>query len=62
MGIYRVSEQAEAELDGIWLYIAQDTSIDTANHLIDSITARFVIDSRSDLTAIFSFIEEAMTQ
>ena len=42
MSGYRVSEQATAELDSIWLYVARDSnSIEIANTLIDSITARF---------------------
>jgi plasmid stabilization system protein ParE len=39
---FRLLPEAEAELDGIWLYIARESgSIDTANRLIDNITDRF---------------------
>ena len=42
MPAYRVSEQAQADLDGIWLYVAQDiSSIDIASALVESISARF---------------------
>ena len=38
---HRVSPQAEADLDDIWYYVAKEsTRIETANHLIDSITDR----------------------
>lgn len=40
MSACRVSEEAETELDAIWLYIAQDSSIETASRVIDSIIAR----------------------
>lgn len=41
---HRVSPRAAADLEGIWHYVAQESgSIDTANHLIDSITNRFLL-------------------
>jgi plasmid stabilization system protein ParE len=44
---HRVSPQAEADLDGVWYYVAKESgSIETANHLIDSITDRFFLLSR----------------
>jgi toxin ParE1/3/4 len=47
MAEYRLSEEAEAELDGIWLYIAQDSgSIERATQLIESITDRFWLLAR----------------
>jgi toxin ParE1/3/4 len=43
----RVSPQAIADLDAIWYYVATESgSIETANHLIDSITDRFFLLSR----------------
>jgi toxin ParE1/3/4 len=42
-----VSPQAEADLDGVWYHVAKESgSIETANHLIDSITDRFFLLSR----------------
>ncbi len=44
---HRISLQAEADLDGIWLYIATETgSVETADRLIDSVTERFSLLSR----------------
>ena len=44
---HRVSPQAISDLDGIWYYVATENgSIETANHLIDSITDRFFLLSR----------------
>ena len=44
---HRVSPQAEADLDDIWYYVAQESAnIETANHFIDSITDRFFLLSR----------------
>ena len=38
---FRLSPEAEAELDDIWLYVARESgSIEIANRLIDSITDR----------------------
>jgi len=38
------SPQADADLDGIWYYIASESaSIEIADRLIDSITDRFVL-------------------
>ena len=37
MGGFRLSPEAEADLDDIWLYVARESgSIDAANRLIDS--------------------------
>jgi len=45
---HRLVPQAEAELDGIWYYVAKETgSIDIADRLIDSITQRFLLLSRN---------------
>jgi toxin ParE1/3/4 len=39
---HRVASEAEAELDNIWYYVAKESgSIDIADRLIDSISARF---------------------
>jgi toxin ParE1/3/4 len=41
---HRISPQAEADLDAIWLYIAKESaSIETADRLIDTITNRFLL-------------------
>jgi len=43
----RVSREAEAELDEIWLFVARSSgSIDIANRVTDGITARFGLLSR----------------
>ena len=45
---HRVAPQAEAELDGIWYYVANKSgSIEIADRLIDSITERFLLLSRN---------------
>lgn len=42
MSGFQLLPEAEAELDGIWLYVARESgSIEIANRLIDSITDRF---------------------
>ncbi|HTS47068.1 MAG TPA: type II toxin-antitoxin system RelE/ParE family toxin [Bryobacteraceae bacterium] len=39
---HRVSPRAEIDLDEIWYYVAKESSsIEIANHLIDTITDRF---------------------
>jgi toxin ParE1/3/4 len=39
---HRLSPEAEAELDGIWYYIATESgSMDPADRFIDSLTERF---------------------
>src|ERR1041385_6996242 len=44
---HRIAPQAEADLDGIWYYVATETgSFEIADHLIDSITERFLLLSR----------------
>jgi hypothetical protein len=41
---HRVAPEAEAELDNIWYYVAKDSgSIEIADRLIDSISARFYL-------------------
>ncbi len=45
---HRVAPQAEAELDGLWYYVARESgSIEIADRLIDSITERFLLLARN---------------
>jgi toxin ParE1/3/4 len=37
MARYRISEAAAADLDAIWLYVAEHGGVDTADQLIDAI-------------------------
>lgn len=42
MGASRLSPEAEADLDSIWLHIARESgSIDIATRLVERITERF---------------------
>lgn len=42
MGEFRLSPEAEAELDGIWIRIARDSaSVDIAIRVVESIAERF---------------------
>ena len=44
---FRVAPQAESDLDEIWYFLAtQSSSIDVADRVVDSITARFVLLAR----------------
>jgi toxin ParE1/3/4 len=44
---HSVAPAAERDLDGIWYYVAtQSSSIEIANRLIDSITERFLLLAR----------------
>ena len=43
---HRLAPRAETDLDDVWLYVARESSIETANHLIDTITDRFLILAR----------------
>ena len=50
MSEFRLSPQAEAELDGIWIYIARESgSTDTATRVVENITDRFWLLARYDL-------------
>ncbi len=40
---YRLSLLAKADLDRIWLHIAREASIETADRLIEAITGKFPI-------------------
>ena len=47
MSEFHLSPQAEAELDGIWIYIARETgSTDTATRVVENITDRFWLLAR----------------
>jgi toxin ParE1/3/4 len=41
MSSYRLSRPARADLDSIWLHIAQEGDVETADRFIDAITNRF---------------------
>ena len=44
---HRVAPQAEADLDGIWCYIATESgNLEIADRAIDSITQRFLLLAR----------------
>jgi len=48
MAELRVSPEAEAELDAIWMHIARESgSIETATRVVESITERFWLLARS---------------
>lgn len=38
---HRLAPEAKTDLDEIWFYVASNSSIETADRLVDSITARF---------------------
>jgi toxin ParE1/3/4 len=38
---YRLARPAKADLDQIWLHVARNASIETADRFIDTITGRF---------------------
>ena len=38
---YRITEEARADLDAIWLYVAERGGIETADRLIDAFIERF---------------------
>jgi toxin ParE1/3/4 len=41
---HRIAPRAEIDLDDIWLYVAKESgSIETANHLINTIADRFLV-------------------
>lgn len=44
---FRVAPRAESDLDDIWYFLAtQSSSVDVADRVVDSITARFVLLAR----------------
>lgn len=40
---HRLAPEAEADLDELWYYVTSNASIETADRLVDSITARFFL-------------------
>jgi plasmid stabilization system protein ParE len=47
MSEFRLSPEAEAELDGIWIHIAREScSIDIATRVVEGITERFWLLAR----------------
>ena len=40
---HRVAPKARTDLDELWHYVASNSSVETADRLIDSITARFFL-------------------
>jgi plasmid stabilization system protein ParE len=41
MSHYRITGEARADLDAIWLYVAERGGIETADRMIDAIIKRF---------------------
>ena len=62
MNRYRLSALAELDLDEIWLYVAQDSSVARADRLIDEIVRRFGLlaahpeagRARDDIASVFA--------
>ena len=53
MSEFRLSPEAEAELDGIWMHIAlEGGSIDIATRVVESITERFWLLARYPLWGV----------
>jgi len=47
MGEFRLSPEAESELDSIWIYVARESgSTDTATRVVERITERFWLLAR----------------
>ena len=40
---HRLSSEAEDDLDELWYYVASNSSVDTADRLVESITSRFFL-------------------
>lgn len=40
---YRLARPAKADLDQIWLYVAEASSIETADRFVDALTDQFLI-------------------
>ncbi len=40
---HRLAPEAQTDLDQLWLYVATNASIETADRLVDSITTRFLL-------------------
>jgi plasmid stabilization system protein ParE len=43
---HRLAPEAKADLVELWFYVASERSIETADRLVDSITARFLLLSK----------------
>ena len=47
MGQHRLAPEAEAELDGVWYYVAKESgSIEIADRFVDSLADRFLLLAR----------------
>jgi plasmid stabilization system protein ParE len=40
---HRLSREARTDLDELWFYVADQRSIESADRLVDSVVARFVL-------------------
>ena len=40
---HRLAPEAEGDLDEVWYYVAGNSSVDTADRLVESITSRFIL-------------------
>jgi toxin ParE1/3/4 len=40
---HRLAPEAEADLHELWFYVASDSSVEIADRLVDSLTARFFL-------------------
>jgi len=40
---HRLAPEAEADLDELWFYVASNSSVETADRLVDSLTSRFCL-------------------
>jgi len=40
---HRLAPEAEGDLDEVWYYVASNSSVDTADRLVESITSRFFL-------------------
>src|SRR5262245_14163131 len=50
---HRLAPEAEMDLDGIWYYVAKESdSMEIADRLIDSITARFSCSPRTLISVV----------
>jgi toxin ParE1/3/4 len=43
---HRLAPEARTDLDELWFYVAKNGSVDTADRVVESITARFVLLGR----------------
>ena len=40
---HRLAPEAEADVDELWYYVATNTSVDTADRFVESLTTRFFL-------------------